>query len=151
MKRVPPIEKVYEAWSALADSRVRIMDGSTPSAGSAEVVSSDGKRVYNVRWIDGGRVFSSTDNATFWRGYPGYPVIAVMMKMGFLPLDVAVARLYGNVNWKAVNTRFRNDYASAVRSVDEERHIDAEVACGSARKVMEALERRDVEVRRKVE
>ena len=74
MEKMPPVEKIYEAWSAVADGRVTIDD----AARKATVVSSDRTREYTVSWSDDGSVYNSNDNATYWRGYAGYPVIAVM-------------------------------------------------------------------------
>ena len=55
MEKLPPIEKIYEAYSALADNRIHM--GET----SAEVTSSDGTKSYKVAWKD--NTYSSTDNA----------------------------------------------------------------------------------------
>ena len=74
MEKLPPVEKIYEAWSAVADGRVAIDE----AARKATVVSSDRTREYTVSWSDDGSVYTSNDNATYWRGYAGYPVIAVM-------------------------------------------------------------------------
>ncbi|MGI6218094.1 MAG: hypothetical protein ACOYIK_10855, partial [Coriobacteriales bacterium] len=78
MKKMPPIEKVYEAWTALADGRVTLEGGATEAgtSGKATVESSNGSKTYTVVW-DADR-YASTDNATYWQGYPGYPVIAVL-------------------------------------------------------------------------
>lgn len=84
MEKMPPVEKIYEAWSAVADGRVTIDD----AARKATVVSSDRTREYTVSWSDDGSVYNSNDNATYWRGYAGYPVIAVMMMQGRLPSTV---------------------------------------------------------------
>ena len=71
LKKLPPEEKVYEAFSAIGDGRVEMHDG------FAVVRSSDGSRQYTVEW-DGNK-YTSDDSATFWQGYPGYPVIAVLL------------------------------------------------------------------------
>ena len=56
MKKLPPIEKIYEAYSAVADNRVMMP---TPEeglllgeTGEAIVRSSDGSRSYTVTWHD---------------------------------------------------------------------------------------------------
>ena len=71
MQKLPPIEKFYEAYSALADKRV------TMGENLATVTSSDGAKTYKVEWQD--NTYSSTDNATLWQGYAGYPVLSVLI------------------------------------------------------------------------
>ena len=73
MEKLPPIEKVYEAWSAVADGRVALH----PDERRAAIASSNGAKTYTVAWNENGSTYSSNDNATYWQGYAGYPVIAV--------------------------------------------------------------------------
>ena len=54
--KLPPIEKIPEAYGAIADGRVSMKNS------SAEVVSSDGSKTYHVRWADG--FYSSDDNGS---------------------------------------------------------------------------------------
>lgn len=109
MDKLPPMEKIPEAYSAIADGRVRLGDG------EAEVRSSDGAKGYVVRWD--GDVYSSTDSATYWQGYAGYPVLAVLMLQGRLPLDMEIAGHFKGINWTALNARHRRDYAAALAEV----------------------------------
>ena len=74
--KVPPIEKIHEAYSAIADERVALKEN------EAEVKSSDLSKKYLVTWKDD--TYSSNDNASYWQGYIGYPVIAVLMLQGKL-------------------------------------------------------------------
>lgn len=46
MEKIGPIEKVYEAYSAIADERVRI----SADESSALVESSDRQKSYTVTW-----------------------------------------------------------------------------------------------------
>lgn len=140
--KLPPLEKVFEAWTALASRRVKMADG------EAEVASSDGQKVYKVRF-DGDR-FASTDNATFWQGYAGYPVLAVLMLQGRLPYDREEAELWKDVNWTLLNKRFRNRYALAVEEVARERGIDEETARLKATQVLDALRRLPLQIKRKL-
>lgn len=142
MKKLPPIEKVYEAWTALADERVKLNDG------YADVASSDGEKSYIVRFF--GNQFSSDDNATYWQGYPGYPVIAVMMLLGRLPYDKEEAELWKNINWTRLNKEYKNNYAKAVKYVESERNIDPEISREKALKVLEKLEVSGIEIKRKI-
>ena len=106
MKKMPPIEKAYEAYSAIADSRVEMHEG------YALVDSSDQAKTYEVAWE--GNAYSSTDNGTYWQGYAGYPVIAVLVLQGRLPQPPAdtLADLAG-VPWKQLNDAHKRDYAAA--------------------------------------
>jgi hypothetical protein len=89
---MPPVAKVYEALSATADGRVRIT-----ASGRAEVVSSEGDKTYTVEWSEDGRLFSSNDNASYWQGYAGYPIVAVLLATGRIPYDPLVAGLLAGV------------------------------------------------------
>ena len=110
--KVPPKAKIYEALTAVADGRVKLKDGET-----AEVLSSDGTKTYIVEWsADLGQI-TSNDNASYWQGYIGYPIIAVLMVLGRLDFDETVAQALSGINWKQTNRRFRNDYDKAVESV----------------------------------
>lgn len=142
MEKLPPIEKVFEAWTALADNRVSLGNG------EATVKSSDGAKEYTVKFRDD--LFSSDDNASFWRGYTGYPVIAVLMLQGRLPYDKEEALLWKDVNWKALNTKYRNRYAEAVKEVALERDIDMQKANSSAEAVMTALKSLPIVIKRKI-
>jgi hypothetical protein len=110
--KMPPIAKVYEAMSAVADGRVQIV-----GVGEARVRSSDGSKTYAVKWSENRKVFSSTDNASKFGHYIGYPIIAVLMELGDLPLDRTVAAALAGVPWKELNMRFRRDYDAAVEHV----------------------------------
>jgi hypothetical protein len=113
--KMPPVAKVYEALSALADDRVRLL-----SPGRAEVVSSSGDRTYAVEWSGDGRLITANDNASYWQGYTGYPIIAVLLATGRIPCDPAVAGLLAGVPWHELNERFKRDYDAAVESVLQE-------------------------------
>lgn len=106
---LPPIEKIYEAFSAIADNKVKM------SQGSALVSSSDFKKEYTVVWNEG--YYSSNDNASYWRGFMGYPVIAVLLLQGRLNYNKAVPEYFKDINWKKLNTEYKNQYDKAVSSV----------------------------------
>lgn len=113
MKKLPPIEKIYEALSAIADNRIIMEDG------SAKVQSSDYTKEYMVRWKD--NIYSANDNASYWGGYAGYPVIAVLLLQGKLKLqNTASVGLLKGINWKALNTKYKNKYDKAVNEILEQ-------------------------------
>lgn len=105
----PPKEKIYEALSAVGAGRVTLLEGLR-----AEVLSSDSVKTYTVEWSEDVKGFTSNDNASYWQGYMGYPIIAVLMMLGKLHYSADTARLLASVPWKELNKRFRNDYGKAV-------------------------------------
>ena len=105
--KMPPVEKIPEAYSAVADERI------TFSGNSAEVLSSDRTASYHVTWDDSG-AYASDDNGSKWQNYSGYPIIAVLMLQGKLPLNREIAALFRGVDWKALNKKHKNHYAEAL-------------------------------------
>jgi len=143
MKKLPPIEKIYEAYSAIADGRVSM------GADSAKVESSDHAKEYTVKWEDG--AYSSNDNATYWQGYAGYPVIAVLMLQGKLELDRTAAELFKGINWKKLNEKHKSKYSEAVREVLadlEEKGTDTAAVKKAAERVYSQLEELDIKLKR---
>lgn len=143
MQKLPPIEKIYEAYSAIADGRVTLF------AEHAVVLSSSKMREYIVSWDE--TVYAANDNATYWQGYAGYPIIAVLMLQGKLPFDKNIAEIFIGINWTELNTATNRDYAKAVSAVfkqlncgeDTEKRSRAE-----AERVYETLKSLNVEIRR---
>lgn len=109
MEKLPPVEKIPEAYSAIADGRVDMREG------VAEVRSSNGAKSYVVRWH--GDAYTSTDSATYWQGYAGYPVLAVLMLQGRLPLCRATAAHFAGIDWTVLNARHKRNYAAALAEV----------------------------------
>jgi len=122
----PPKAKVYEALSAVTDGRVTLVGAET-----AEVVSSDGAKTYHVEWSPDLTGITSNDNASYWQGYMGYPIIAVLMVLGKLEYKTDVAELLAAVTWRQLNRKFRNDYARAIDSV-----LEALVSKGVSRQIV---------------
>lgn len=94
-------------------------------------------------------MFVSTDPATYWQGYAGYPVVAVLMKLGRLPYDAEVAKEFAGVNWTELNKRMKRDYIRAVNEVESERNIDREAADEAAGRVLNALNALNLTIKRK--
>ena len=122
--KLPPIEKIPEAYSAIVDGRVSMQSD------SATVISSDGAKDYLVKWK--GDTYFSSDNATYWQGYPGYPVLAVLMLQGRLPYNESVARYFKGVDWHALNERTKRDYAQSVATITGQLPDDAQVLINNA-------------------
>lgn len=144
LKKLPPREKAYEAFSAIGDGRVEMHDH------MALISSSDGTKTYTVEW-DGFR-YTSDDSATFWQGYPGYPVIAVLMLEGRLPMDEDVCRKMKGVPWKALNDAHKRNYGAAAEEVLnrlESQNTDTSDVRELADRVNEELALLDIETGRK--
>lgn len=109
MNKMPPIEKIHEAYSAITDNRVVI------GTYSAKVTSSNRSKEYIVTWNDD--IYTSNDNASYWGGYAGYPIIAVLMLQGKLKLDHSIADNFKNINWTELNTKYKSKYAKAVAEI----------------------------------
>lgn len=137
------MQKVHEAFSAIADGRVKF------DSDRAEVISSDRKKLYTVTWE--GNLYTSNDNGSYWQGYAGYPMIAVFMLQGRLPLDRQIAGYFKGINWTELNARYKAKYDKAVaevmerlraEGVDTDR-VDAEVC-----RVYDTLKELDITTKR---
>jgi hypothetical protein len=114
--KLPPAAKVCEAFSALADGRVHLGEG-TDQGGSAEVESSGRDRRYVVTWAADLTSITANDNASYWQGYLGYPAVAALLAIGALHADQTIVDLFAGVPWHDLNARFKRDYTAAVDSV----------------------------------
>lgn len=108
LKKQPPLAKLYEAYSAIADERILMKET------EAYVTSSDYSKTYTVRFNN--NVYSSNDSATIWQHYPGYPILAVWMKQGLLPYAEELLPKFKGINWKALNKKYRNCYEDAIEA-----------------------------------
>lgn len=143
MNKLPPIQKIHEAYSAIADGRVKL-DGER-----AEVVSSDRKKRYTVTWE--GDLYTSNDNASYWQGYAGYPMIAVLMLQGRLPLDRQIAGYFKGINWTELNARYKAKYDRAVAEVMgrlREEGVDTEQVDAEVNRVYCALKELNISTKR---
>jgi hypothetical protein len=107
--KLPPLAKVYEALSAVADGRVQ-MSGPT----SALVTSSAGDKTYTVRWTSDLTQVTADDNASRWQGYTGYPIIAVLLTLKKLDYDPTIAQALAGVPWNTLNAQYKRDYGAAI-------------------------------------
>lgn len=136
--KMPPREKVHEALTAIVDERIKLDIENK----KAEVFSSDRSKKYLVEWND--NEYSSNDNATYWQGYPGYPIIAVLLLQNKLNYDKSILEYFKNINWKKINDEFKRDYTKAVESIYENidntkiQHIEDEI--NKVYKDLESLE-----------
>jgi len=133
---MPPLIKVYEAFGAIADGRVKLL-----SDGQATVASSDGSKNYTVTVANQAREISSNDNASYWQGYLGYPAIAVLIARGFISVPSERMTPLASIQWKDINRRLK-DYAKAMTEADRQVIAsggDPIAIRAEAEKVIEAL------------
>ncbi len=100
--KIPILEKIYEAYSAIADNRVKLL------ADKTLVTSSDNAKTYTI--VFDGETYISNDNMSYFKQTIGYPIIATMMLKNELVYNNDVAKLFANINWKKINTEHKNNY-----------------------------------------
>lgn len=144
MVKLPPIEKIPEAFSAIADGRVTMSD----DANEARVKSSDGTKEYTVTWNPETNFYTSNDNATYWQLYPGYPVLAVMMLQGLLNYDETLAKDWKGIDWNKLNNEYKRNYAKAVEYVIAERGLDAGLNHNEFNRIMEQVKELPITIKR---
>lgn len=135
MNRLPPFEKAYEAYSAIADGRIEMHED------YALIDSSDHSKTYEVKWKDD--TYASSDSATYWQGYAGYPVIAVLILQGRLPAlkEEYLGELAG-IPWKKLNDSHKRDYADAAEEAlkDKPHYMEIKASAENLNKVLAALD-----------
>lgn len=143
MIKLPPIEKIYEAFSAIADNRV------TMEENGAKIVSSNYEKEYRVTWDD--NVYTSNDNASYWQGYAGYPMIAVLMLQGKLSLNCHIADYFKGINWTELNAKYKGKYAKAVAEIISDlktNGTDCDLITIEVNKVYKEISKLDISTKR---
>jgi hypothetical protein len=141
--KIPPNAKIYEALSAIADGRAKLTGDR-----KADVVSSSGTKTYVVEWFGDLSGITSNDNASYWQGYMGYPILAALMLLGKLDFRKEVAQLLAGIPWKKINKQFRNDYDKAVEYVLEDleaKGIQREAILSEVDSIMAQIEKLELE------
>ncbi|MBW0439720.1 hypothetical protein KDY99_01020 [Lactobacillus gasseri] len=140
MKKLPPIQKILEAYTAIVDKHVNL------TKDQAEVASSNGAKTYTVNWDD--NEYHSNDNATYWQGYAGYPVIAVLMLQGKLPFNQKLADNFKSVNWNEIYSKFKRNYAKAATEVIKKKGLDENEVMAELGAVYEDLKKLPITIKR---
>lgn len=142
MIKLPPIEKIPEAYTAIVDERISINEN------LATVTSSDKKKEYIIKWQD--NLYYSNDASTYWQGYIGYPVIAVLMLQNKLSLNKKIAEYFKNINWNQLNKENKRNYRLSLEialkelSKEEKEEIERELE-----KVFKEIQELDIELTKK--
>lgn len=116
--KLPPIEKIAEAYSVIADGRIEELDEDT-----FIVTSSNGEKTYKV--VSKGTHYRSNDSATKFARYAGYPIIAVLMHKKLIPVPEAFLKDLAGINWNAINKKYKRNYAAALDAALEEKGLSA--------------------------
>lgn len=80
-------------------------------------MSSDRSKEYTVLWDEERREVMTNDNGTYWQGYLGYPAIAFLIEKGEVTIDRERVRGLVGIEWKKLNTKYKNDYAKTLSDV----------------------------------
>ena len=109
--KIPIIEKIYEAYSAIADGRIKKQQD------VYLIESSNYTKTYTI--LCENDTYISNDNMSYWNQTIGYPIIAVMMIEGKITYNKEVCEKFKNIDWKKINTEYKNDYVKAAAVVLE--------------------------------
>lgn len=143
--KIPPVVKVYEALGCIADRHVRFIKDD--DKGKAIVTSSMGSRRYKVLFHISKNQITSDDNGSKWRGYLGYPSIAVLMLKGVLPFDSKLSNALRRIKWYNLNKKFK-DYTLTIKEAQRiagKRKISKDKLEKFINKVIEEIKKRKFE------
>lgn len=142
---MPPIAKIYEAFSVLADGRIKLEEN------KATITSSNDEKQYTVVWNE--NEITSNDNATVWQGYPGYPVIAVWLIKNRISYQKDIIKYFKNINWHEINKQNKRDYQKGIEDILNalrEDNIDTEKIEEEVNRIYFAIENLDFKIVRKI-
>ncbi len=142
---MPPIAKIYEAFSVLADGRIKLEEN------KATITSSNDEKQYTVVWNE--NEITSNDNATVWQGYPGYPVIAVWLMKNRISYQKDIIKYFKNINWHEINKQNKRDYQKGIEDILNalrEDNIDTEKIEEEVNRIYFAIENLDFKIVRKI-
>lgn len=118
--------KVYEAFTAVVSNRIEVVENNSERL-IAEVFSSSKDKFYTVNFDKQTKRISSDDNSAYFQHTLSYPMLASFMKTEIISFDQDIANLFENIEWKKINTKFKNNYQLAVDSVIENLKLDPEL------------------------
>ena len=110
----PRKHTVYEALSAIADERVKVVDQST-----AHVYSTSGNKYYIVKFNLQENAIMSNDNMAYYVGEISYPMVAIFLINNLYSYDTNILEHFKNIKWKDINQKNKNDFMKSVEQVLE--------------------------------
>ena len=136
--KTPPKIKVLEALGSIADGRIKFV-----SDNEARVTSSSGEKEYIVRYNIQERKIDSTDNGSVYKGYLGYPSIAVLMLKEVLPFSQKIADALKGIEWKKLNEKYKAYWKTefVVKKIAEKRGVTAEEIDDFTKRVIEEIKK----------
>lgn len=141
--KLPPIEKIPEAFSVLADQRITMYDD------HADIVSSNQEKQYTVLFHE--NLYQSNDAATYWQGYPGYPIIAVWLIQKRLCVDETILPYFKAIPWHQLNEQYHRKYDQVLEALYqkwEKEGIDVAHIRQEIQTIYETMKTLDVEVKK---
>ncbi|MCD6514611.1 MAG: hypothetical protein J7L07_06775 [Candidatus Odinarchaeota archaeon] len=133
---LPPRIKILEALGSIADKRItKINDG------EYKVVSSTGEREYTVRVDLKNLKIDSTDSGSVYKGYLGYPSIAVLMLEGVLPFSEKISNALKGIKWKELNEKYKAYWKTefVVKKIAQRKGVNEKEIDDFVDKVMEKI------------
>jgi hypothetical protein len=112
--KTPHISKVYEALTAIADDRFKMIDDN-----KAHCYSSSGNKYYEIEFSPTEMAIMSNDNTAWFTDCVSYPMIGYLMLTGLLKYNPEVLPLLKGIKWKDINQKFKNNYDKAIEFVLE--------------------------------
>jgi hypothetical protein len=112
--KTPPVEKVYEAITAVLDQRI-LIDLGKPNQGRC--YSSSGNKYYDIEFDPQKEAITANDNSAYYVGILSYPMVAYLMVRGIVTFKPERLLALKGVVWKDINQKYKNDYAKAVEVV----------------------------------
>lgn len=129
--KLPHINKIYEAMTAIADDRIIITAQSTDMFGvetiTASVQTSSRDKSYTVNYQPAINLIMSNDNSAYRNDEISYPMIALLLIIGILPRDDTQIAKLANIRRKAINTQYQNNWdqsTSHVLNLLEQQWVD---------------------------
>ncbi|MEM2822255.1 MAG: hypothetical protein QXE64_01540 [Candidatus Pacearchaeota archaeon] len=122
--KIPPRIKVLEAAGAIADKRIKIKEKNKLTV--AGCISSLGDKVYEVVYDKSKNAIKSNDNGSLFKGYLGYPSIALLMLEKVLGFDEKLSNALKGIPWKVLNEKFKNYFKTelVVKQILRKKGID---------------------------
>lgn len=113
--QIPPIYKVYEAITCIADNRIEVSEDKT----IAKTSSSSKNKTYTVEYNADKQEIMANDNSAYWTDTISYPMIALLMLREEIEYDEDLLKPMTNIYWKKINKKHKNNYKEATKEVLE--------------------------------
>lgn len=113
LRPLPPRIKRYEALWSITDQRTKVEDW------EYHVYSSSGNKYYTVEYNQEKNAIITNDNATFYKGYLGYPALCYLLENNILSYQADQALLVQAVYRKQLNTDMKYDFDAVIQHLQE--------------------------------